>query len=62
MSLLYHPGNFLILVVRLIHDFGGYETADAADRYLTRKVGPVGMLEFLATGIMAGSNRHAAVY
>jgi hypothetical protein len=65
MSLLHHLAGLLALVVlfmvRLIHDFGGYETANAADRYL-RKVGPVGMLVLLGTGAIAGSNRHATVY
>jgi hypothetical protein len=66
MSLLHHLGGLLALVVlfvlRLIQDFGGYETANAADRYLTRRVGPVGVLELLGICVMAESNRHATVY
>jgi len=61
MSLLYHLGTFFIVMVRWIHDLGGYKTTDAADRYLTRKVRPVGMVEFPGTGAAAAANQHAAV-
>jgi hypothetical protein len=53
MSLLYHLGKLLIFTVRLIHGRGGCVAANAADRYRIRKVGLVGMLEFLDTGGMA---------
>jgi hypothetical protein len=64
MSLLYHSGGLLALVVFfmvcLIHEFGGYKTASAADQSLTPWVGPGGMLEFFGIDAMrsaAGTQR-----